>query len=82
MINLPYSLVIKATDDPMFFGFFSQELEGFAGVGHSVEDCLYKAKWGIGDHVELLKQNNLPFPEPNRSPTVLVRNAEPAMATA
>lgn len=81
MLDLKYSLVIEATEDPEFFGFYSPELEGFTGVGHSVEDCLYKAKWGIGDHVELLKQNHLPVPEPNRSPTVLVRNAEPALAT-
>jgi hypothetical protein len=38
MINLKYSLVIEATDDPHFFGFYSPELEGFSGVGGSVED--------------------------------------------
>lgn len=27
MIDLPYSLVIEATEDPGFFGFFSPELE-------------------------------------------------------
>lgn len=43
MIDLPYSLVIEATDDLTFFGFFSPDLEGFSGVGHSVEDCLYQA---------------------------------------
>jgi hypothetical protein len=43
MIDLPYSLVVEATKDPDFFGFYSLELEGFTGVGHSVEDCLYQA---------------------------------------
>jgi hypothetical protein len=37
------TLTIEATEDPSFFGFFSAELEGFTGVGHSVEDCLYQA---------------------------------------
>jgi hypothetical protein len=46
MIDLQYSLTIEATEDPSFFGFYSTELEGFTGVGNSVEDCLYKAKWG------------------------------------
>jgi len=46
MIDLPYSLVIEATKEPNCFGFCSTDLEGFSGIGHSVEDCLYKAKWG------------------------------------
>ena len=30
MINLPYSLVIEATEDPMFFGFYAPPiLKGF-----------------------------------------------------
>ena len=51
MIELPYSLVIEATEDPGYFGFYSAELEGFTGSGHSVEDCLYQAKWGMKEHV-------------------------------
>ena len=47
MIDLEYSLIIEATGDPNFFGFYSEELEGFTGVGHSIEDCVYKAKWGM-----------------------------------
>ncbi len=45
MIDLLYSLVIEATAEPDYFGFYSPELEGFTGVGHSVEDCLYQARW-------------------------------------
>ncbi|MEX0805730.1 MAG: hypothetical protein WD688_20790 [Candidatus Binatia bacterium] len=48
MTDLKYSLVIEATDDPTFFGFYSPDLEGFSGIGHSIEDCLYQAKWGHG----------------------------------
>jgi predicted RNase H-like HicB family nuclease len=40
MIELKYSLVIEATSDPNFFGFNSPDLEGFTGIGHSIEDCL------------------------------------------
>jgi predicted RNase H-like HicB family nuclease len=76
MIDLPHSLVIEATDEPDFFGFFSPELEGFSGVGHSVEDCLYQAKWGMKEHVELLREQGLPVPAPNPSPIVTIRNAE------
>ena len=54
MLELKYSLVIEATDDPNFFGFYSPDLEGFTGIGHSVEDCLYQAKWGMKEHVETL----------------------------
>lgn len=44
MIELKYSMAIEATEAPNFFGFYSPDLEGFTGVGHSVEDCLYKAR--------------------------------------
>lgn len=74
MINLKYSLVIEATDDPEFFGFYSPDLEGFTGIGHSVEDCLYKAKWGMDEHVSLLKEKGLPVPAGNPSPTIVIQN--------
>ena len=82
MLDLKYSLVIEATEDPEFFGFYSPDLEGFTGVGNSVEDCLYKAKWGMNEHVQLLRERDLPVPSSNPAPTVLVRNAEPALAAA
>jgi hypothetical protein len=53
MIDLPYSLMIEGTDEPDFFGFFSPELHGFTGIGHSVEDCLYKAKWGMKEAADM-----------------------------
>jgi predicted RNase H-like HicB family nuclease len=74
MIDLPYSLVIEATEEPDFFGFYSPDLEGFSGIGHSVEDCLFKARWGMRDHVELLKEKNLPVPERNTDPKIVIQN--------
>jgi predicted RNase H-like HicB family nuclease len=76
MIDLKYSLVIEATEDPNFFGFYSPDLEGFTGIGHSIEDCLYKAKWGMEEHVALLKQKRLPVPKPNSRPTVVIQNEQ------
>lgn len=75
MLDLPYSLVIEATDEPDFFGFYSPDLEGFTGIGHSVEDCLYQARWGMKEHTELLAAGELPIPPPPEDPTVLIRNA-------
>lgn len=74
MLDLKYSLVIEATSDPNFFGFYSTEIEGFTGVGHFIEDCLYKAKWGMEEHIVLLREQNLPVPEPSPNPTVVVQN--------
>src|SRR6185437_14752576 len=74
MIDLPYSLVIEATDEPDFFGFYSEELEGFSGIGHSVEDCLYRAKWAMKEHMELLAEQGLPTPPRNPEPIVTIRN--------
>ena len=81
MIDLKYSLIIEATEDPNFFGFFSPNLEGFTGVGHSIEDCLYKAKWGIDEHVALLKEQGLPIPKPVSNPKIIIQNQEPLSKT-
>jgi predicted RNase H-like HicB family nuclease len=82
MIDLKYSLVIEATDDPVFFGFYSPDLEGFTGIGHSIEDCLYKAKWGMEEHVALLKEQKLPVPKPTLRPTIIIQNQESIATTA
>ena len=81
MIQLPYSLLIQATDDPAFFGFCSPELESLTGIGHSVEDCLYQARWGMADHVQTLREQRLEVPPPNPNPTIVIRN-EPKLAAA
>jgi len=78
MIELPYSLVIEATEEPDYFGFYSPDLEGFTGIGHSIEDCLYKAKWGMKEHVELLREQGLPVPEPTTDPRITVLNSKKA----
>src|SRR5438309_8549106 len=76
MIDLKYSLVIEATDDPTFFGFYSPDLEGFTGIGHSIEDCLYQARWGMKEHLELLKEQSLPIPKENADPKIIIQNQE------
>jgi len=81
MLDLPYSLVIEATNEPDYFGFYSPELEGFSGIGHSVEDCLYKAKWGMKEHVDLLRERQLLGPPVNPASTVVIQN-EPRRSVA
>jgi predicted RNase H-like HicB family nuclease len=76
MIDLPYSLTIEATVEPDYFGFFSPDLEGFTGIGHSIEDCIYKAKWGMKEHMELLKERGLPVPSEVKNPKIIVQNEE------
>jgi len=76
MIDLKYSLVIEATEDPTFFGFYSPDLEGFTGVGHSVEDCLYQARWGMEEHLALLQEQKLPIPKPSPNPIIVIQNQD------
>jgi predicted RNase H-like HicB family nuclease len=76
MIELQYSLVIEATEEPDYFGFYSTELEGFTGIGHSIEDCIYKAKWGMAEHVSLLKEQGLPIPPVNNNPRITIQNEQ------
>jgi predicted RNase H-like HicB family nuclease len=76
MIDLPYSLIIEATEEPDYFGFYSPDLEGFSGIGHSVEDCIYKAKWGMREHIALLEQQGLPVPAFNSDPKIVIQNEQ------
>jgi len=76
MIDLEYSLTIEATKEPDFFGFYSPDLPGFSGIGHSVEDCLYKAKWGMIEHVNLLREQGLPIPPKNVNPKIIIQKEE------
>jgi len=74
MIELQYSLIIEATKEPDYFSFYSPDLEGFSGIGHSVEDCLYRAKWGMVEHVSLLKEKGLPVPPKNPDTKIIIQN--------
>jgi predicted RNase H-like HicB family nuclease len=74
LIDLPYTLIIEATEEPDFFGFYSPDLEGFTGVGHSIEDCLYQARWAMKEHVALLESQRLPVPSPSAYPTITIQN--------
>ena len=74
MIELEFSLIIEATDEPDYFSFYSPDLEGFTGIGHSIEDCIYEARWGMKDHVNLLKEKGLPVPPKNTDPKIIIQN--------
>lgn len=74
MIDVPYSLIIEATEEPDYFGFYSDTLDGFSGIGHSVEDCLYQARWGMIEHINLLKEMGMPIPRPQEHPRVVILN--------
>jgi hypothetical protein len=61
LIYLKYSLVIEATKDPTFFGFYSRDLEGLTGIGHSIEDCLYQPNGEWSSMLPYLKNNRCQF---------------------
>jgi len=74
MVDLPYSLIIEATEEPDYFGFYSPDLEGFSGIGHSVEDCIYKARWGMKEHIAVLREQGLSVPPVNPDPRIVIQN--------
>jgi len=74
MVDLPYSLTIEATEEPDYFGFYSPDLEGFSGIGHSVEDCIYKARWEMKEHIALLREQGLSVPPVNSAPGIVIQN--------
>jgi predicted RNase H-like HicB family nuclease len=76
MLDLKYSLGIEATEDPNFFSFYSPDLEGFMGVGHSVEDCLYQARWGMEEFLTIMKEKGLKPPKEDPNVDVVIKNVK------
>lgn len=82
MIELKYNLVIEATEDPNYFCFYSPDLPGFTGVGNSVEDCIYKARWGTEEFIGELTELGQTPPRPNLDASIVIRNARKEEAVA
>ena len=80
MLDPDYSIVIEVTEDPSFFGFYSPDLPGFSGVGHSVEDCLYKARHGLREHLDMLREQGLPIPPASADAQVTIQNEKASAA--
>jgi hypothetical protein len=53
---------------------------GFSGIGFSIEDCIYRAKWGMREHVEVILDKGLSAPPANADPTITIRNIKSAKA--
>ncbi len=70
----------EATEEPDYSGFYSTDLERFTGIGHSIEDCLYQAKWEMKEHLKLLKDKGLPIPLTNINPKIIIQNEKELMA--
>ena len=77
MLNLPHSLIIEATGDPGYFGFYSPDLGGFTGGGTSVADCLEQAGPAMHEHREVIAEFGGEVPPVNPRPVVLICD-EPA----
>jgi len=76
MLGLEYSLVIEATEETDFLGFYSPDLQGFTGVGHSIEDCLHQASRGMMEHINLLREKGLLIPPQNPKPKIIIQNED------
>ena len=74
MITLKYSLLIAATADSSFFGFYAPDLPGFTGVGTSIKDCVEKARVGMDEHVDLLLEQGMTVPAPTSDPIITIHN--------
>ena len=81
MLEIDYTLIIEATNEPDYFGFYSPDLVGFTGIGYSIEDAIYQAKWGMKEHINLLKQMGLPIPAKSNNPTIVIQNQKKLVVT-
>ncbi len=76
LLDLKYSLVIEATEKPDFLAFYFPDLQGFTGVWYSIEDCIYKARWGMAEHLSVLNEGALPILPTNPDQTIIIQNAQ------
>lgn len=75
MLDFMYSLVMEATETSEFFGLLPRSRRFYRRGEFSGGLPLNKAKRGMSEYVELLRENGLSVPAANPAPTVLVRNA-------
>ena len=75
MIDLDYSLIIEATEDPSFFCYYSPDLLGFTGAGKSLEDCISKVKSEMDEFISFVKEMDHQVPRPSRRPYIKIVNA-------
>ncbi len=73
MLDLRYSLIIEATEDPNFSGFSPRTSKGSQESVIRSETPLDKARLGMEEHVELLREQGLPVPPRVARPTVLIQ---------
>ncbi len=62
MNELPYTLIIEASETPGFFSFRSPDLTGFSGMGRSIEECIRSAKRGMMEYIAHRRDRGLPIP--------------------
>ena len=76
MIDLKYSLVIEATDDPNFSDFILPIWKVLPGSVIPLKTASTKRNGGMEEHVELLKEQKLPVPKASASPKIIIQNDE------
>ncbi|HEX7344071.1 MAG TPA: type II toxin-antitoxin system HicB family antitoxin [bacterium] len=82
MTKLGYSLVIEATNDPNFFGFYSPDLKGLTGTGRSIADCIINAAMAMDEFVNILRQEGLPVPKKSVNATIIIENDDKVIRSA
>jgi hypothetical protein len=60
-----------------FSGFTRRILKGLPASVTQIEDYVYQARWGMEEHLELLKEQSLPVPNENPNPKIVIQNQEP-----
>ena len=76
MIDLKYSLVIEATNDPTFL-VFTRRISKVLLASVTLLKTASQARWGMEEHLELLKKQSLPIPNENPDPKIVIQNQEP-----
>ena len=79
--TLRFSLVIEHTEDPNHFGYYSPDLPGYAGDGVSVEDCISKAKGGVAEYLDFIRETGGEVPKDNPNAAITFIHPEEHAAT-
>ncbi len=74
MLDLKYNIIIEATKDPQYFGYFSPDLPGFTGGGISIPSILEELNLAIEEHLEVMRENGHIPPKPTFNPQIVIKN--------
>jgi len=73
-MNLKYNIIIEATGDPNYFGYYSPDIPRFTGRGNSIPSLIDELEETIKEHLDVMRENGRKIPAIKANPKIIIQN--------